>query len=162
MILNTNFEESILNLFYGFHFSKDILIFIWIILSILTLILRITIGELVLVWLGRKISVGIQRIGPEYASPLGIIQVLADGIKLLLNEHIILSRRDTWLFHIGLVVVVIPIFLNYLVIFFGCHIILIDLNIDVFFCIAICSIVPLGLLMARYRSNNKYSFLGGL
>nr|AND48521.1 subunit 1 of NADH-plastoquinone oxidoreductase [Flatbergium sericeum] len=163
MILDTNFEEQILNLFDGFHFPKEFFSFIWLILPILTLILGVTIGVLVLVWLERKISAGIQqRIGPEYAGPLGIIQALADGTKLLLKEDIIPSRGDTWLFHIGPAVVVIPVFLSYLVIPFGHHIILTDLGIGVFFWIAICSIVPLGLLMAGYGSNNKYSFLGGL
>nr|AND48033.1 subunit 1 of NADH-plastoquinone oxidoreductase [Sphagnum australe] len=163
MIFNTNFEEKILNLFDEFYFPKEFFSFIWIILSILTLILGVTIGVLVLVWLERKISAGIQqRIGPEYAGPLGIIQALADGTKLLLKEDIIPSRGDTWLFHIGPAIVVIPVFLSYLVIPFGHHIILTDLSIGVFFWIAICSIVPLGLLMAGYGSNNKYSFLGGL
>nr|AND48359.1 subunit 1 of NADH-plastoquinone oxidoreductase [Eosphagnum rigescens] len=163
MIFYTNFEEQISNLFDGFHSPKDFFSFIWIILPILTLLLGITIGVLVLVWLERKISAGIQqRIGPEYAGPLGIIQALADGTKLLLKEDIIPSRGDTWLFNIGPAVVVIPVFLSYLVIPFGHHIILTDLGIGVFFWIAICSIVPLGLLMAGYGSNNKYSFLGGL
>ncbi len=114
-------------------------------------------------WLERKISAGIQqRIRLEYAGPLGIIQALADGTKLLLKEDIIPSRGDTWLFHIGLAIVVIPIFLSYLVIPFGHHILLTDLSIGVFFWIAICSIIPLRLLMAGYRSKNKYSFLGGM
>jgi len=124
MIFNTNFEEQILNLFDGFHFLKGFFCFIWIILPILTLILRFTIEVLVLVWLERKIFIGIQQcIGPKYARPLGIIQALANGTKLLFNEDIILSREDTWLFHIGPTIVVIPIFLSYLVIPFGHHII---------------------------------------
>jgi NADH:ubiquinone oxidoreductase subunit H len=74
----------------------------------------------------------------------------------------IMSRKDTWLFHIGPIVVIILVFLSYLVIPFGHHIILNNLCIDVFFWIIVCSIVPLRLLMARYISNNKYFFLGGL
>lgn len=122
--LPANFKEQILNLFDGFHFLKGFFCFIWIILPILTFILRFTIEVLVLVWLKRKISIGIQQcIGPKYAHPLGIIQALMDGTELLLNEDIILSRENTWLFHIGPIVVVIPIFLSYLVIPFGHHII---------------------------------------
>ena len=163
MVFNTNLKEQVINLFNQLNFSKDFFNFIWIVLSILTLILGVTIGVLVLVWLERKISAGIQqRIGPEYAGPLGIIQALADGIKLLLKEDIIPSRGDFWLFNIGPIIVVIPVFLSYLVIPFGHNIILADLGIGVFFWIAISSIVPLGLLMAGYGSNNKYSFLGGL
>jgi NAD(P)H-quinone oxidoreductase subunit 1 len=163
MFFNTNFKEQVIKIFNGLKLSEDFFNFIWIILSIFILLLGITIGVLVLVWLERKISAGIQqRIGPEYAGPLGIIQALADGFKLLLKEDIIPSKGDTWLFNIGPAIVVIPVFLSYLVIPFGQNIILADLNIGVFFWIAICSIVPLGLLMAGYGSNNKYSFLGGL
>jgi NAD(P)H-quinone oxidoreductase subunit 1 len=103
-----------------------------------------------------------QRIGPEYAGPLGIIQSLADGIKLLLKEDVIPAGGDAWLFAIGPAVVVAPIFTSYLVIPFSQHIILSDPGIGVFFWVAVSSIVPLGLLMAGYGSNNKYSFLGGL
>ncbi|KAH7430079.1 hypothetical protein KP509_09G082400, partial [Ceratopteris richardii] len=110
-----------------------------------------------------KISAGVQqRIGLEYAGPLGIIQSLADGIELLLKEDIIPARSNIWLFTIGPAIVVIPVFLTYLVIPFGQNIILAHLNIGVFLWISISSVVPLGLLMSRYGSNNKYSFLGGL
>nr|YP_010045359.1 NADH dehydrogenase ND1 subunit [Mnium marginatum]QPF96967.1 NADH dehydrogenase ND1 subunit [Mnium marginatum] len=163
MIFNTNLKEQVIHFFYALNLSKESFNFLWIIFSIVILLLAITIGVLVLVWLERKISAGIQqRIGPEYAGPLGIIQALADGSKLLLKEDIIPSKGDFWLFNVGPAIVVIPVFLSYLVIPFGHNIILADLNIGVFFWIAICSIVPLGLLMAGYGSNNKYSFLGGL
>nr|YP_009829285.1 NADH-plastoquinone oxidoreductase subunit 1 [Thuja koraiensis]QEZ90408.1 NADH-plastoquinone oxidoreductase subunit 1 [Thuja koraiensis]QJC59803.1 NADH-plastoquinone oxidoreductase subunit 1 [Thuja koraiensis] len=164
MVINiADLEEQAINLFYRLGFSKEIYSLIWILIDIIILLLGITIGVLVIVWLERKISAGIQqRIGPEYAGPLGIIQALTDGIKLLLKEDIIPSRGDIWLFSIGPAVVVIPIFLGYLVIPFGRDIVLIDLSIGVFFWIAISSIAPLGLLIAGYGSNNKYSFLGGL
>jgi NADH:ubiquinone oxidoreductase subunit H len=164
MVINiADLEEQAINLFSRLGFSKEIYSLIWILIEIIILLLGITIGVLVIVWLERKISAGIQqRIGPEYAGPLGIIQALTDGIKLLLKEDIIPSRGDIWLFSIGPAVVVIPIFLGYLVIPFGRHIVLIDLSIGVFFLIAISSIAPLGLLIAGYASNNKYSFLGGL
>nr|YP_009547612.1 NADH-plastoquinone oxidoreductase subunit 1 [Vaginularia trichoidea]AYW16129.1 NADH-plastoquinone oxidoreductase subunit 1 [Vaginularia trichoidea] len=135
----------------------------WIFIHILILLTGITIGVLVIVWLERKISAGVQqRVGPEYAGPLGIIQSLSDGIKLLLKEDIVPGKSNLWLFSIGPVVAVTPVFITYLVLPFGQDIILSDLRIGVFFWIAFSSIVPLGLLMAGYGSNNKYSFLGGL
>jgi len=125
--------------------------------------LGVTIGVLVIVWLERKISAAIQqRIGPEYAGPLGIIQSLADGVKLFLKENIIPSQGDSSLFNIGPVLVIVPVFLSYLVIPFEYNLILANLSIGVFFWIAVSSVVPLGLLMSGYGSNNKYSFLGGL
>jgi NADH:ubiquinone oxidoreductase subunit H len=152
MILNQNLST--------FVFSEELFYFIQILLFIVTLMLVVTIGVLVIVWLERKISAAIQqRIGPEYAGPLGIIQSLADGIKLFLKENIFPSQGDSNLFNLGPILVIIPVFL---VIPFEHNIILANLGIGVFFWIAVSSVVPLGLLMSGYGSNNKYSFLGGL
>nr|YP_010377655.1 NADH-plastoquinone oxidoreductase subunit 1 [Diplopterygium chinense]QYC93017.1 NADH-plastoquinone oxidoreductase subunit 1 [Diplopterygium chinense] len=156
-------EERVIDFLHELGVSRDSFESIWSLISILSLIVGVTIGVLVIVWLERKISAGIQqRIGPEYAGPLGIIQSMADGIKLLLKEDIVPDRGDIWLFNIGPAVVVVPVFISHLVIPFGQHLILADLSIGAFFWIAISSIVPPGLLMAGYGSNNKYSFLGGL
>ncbi|KAB5511225.1 hypothetical protein DKX38_030150 (chloroplast) [Salix brachista] len=120
-------------------------------------------GILVIVWLEREISAGIQqRIGPEYAGPFGVLQALADGTKLLFKENLFPSRGDTRLFSIGPSIAAISTLLSYSVIPFGYHFVLADLNIGVFLWIAISSIAPIGLLMSGYGSNNKYSFLGGL
>nr|YP_008994533.1 NADH-plastoquinone oxidoreductase subunit 1 [Hypseocharis bilobata]AGV02962.1 NADH-plastoquinone oxidoreductase subunit 1 [Hypseocharis bilobata] len=136
---------------------------IWMLVPILTLVLGITIGVLVIVWLEREISAGIQqRIGPEYAGPLGILQALADGTKLLFKENLFPSRGDGRLFSIGPSIAVISILLSYSVIPFSYRLVLADLNMGVFLWIAISSIAPIGLLMSGYGSNNKYSFLGGL
>nr|ATL60954.1 NADH dehydrogenase subunit 1 [Kohautia caespitosa] len=136
---------------------------LWILVPIFGLILGIIIGVLVIVWLEREISAGIQqRIGPEYAGPLGILQALADGVKLLFKENLLPSRGDARLFSIGPSIAVISILLSYSIIPFGDHLILSDLTIGVFLWIAISSVAPIGLLMSGYGSNNKYSFLGGL
>nr|QQL92305.1 NADH dehydrogenase subunit 1 [Eustoma grandiflorum] len=136
---------------------------IWSLVPILALVLGIITGVLVIVWLEREISAGIQqRIGPEYAGPLGILQALADGTKLLFKENLLPSRGDARLFSIGPSVAVVAILLSYSVIPFGYHLVLADLSIGVFLWIAISSIAPVGLLMSGYGSNNKYSFLGGL
>nr|QIQ27651.1 NADH dehydrogenase subunit 1 [Diodia virginiana] len=136
---------------------------LWALVPIFGLVLGIIIGVLVIVWLEREISAGIQqRIGPEYAGPLGILQALADGVKLLFKENLLPSRGDARLFSIGPSIAVISILLSYSIIPFGDHLILSDLTIGVFLWIAISSVAPIGLLMSGYGSNNKYSFLGGL
>nr|NP_569690.1 NADH dehydrogenase subunit 1 [Psilotum nudum]Q8WHX4.1 RecName: Full=NAD(P)H-quinone oxidoreductase subunit 1, chloroplastic; AltName: Full=NAD(P)H dehydrogenase subunit 1; Short=NDH subunit 1; AltName: Full=NADH-plastoquinone oxidoreductase subunit 1 [Psilotum nudum]AGC26848.1 NAD(P)H-quinone oxidoreductase subunit 1 [Psilotum nudum]AHZ58030.1 NADH dehydrogenase subunit 1 [Tmesipteris elongata]BAB84279.1 NADH dehydrogenase ND1 subunit [Psilotum nudum] len=163
IIFMKDFEEQVMNLVNLLGISKDLFFILWTVLSILTLLLGVTMGVLVIVWLERKISAGMQqRMGPEYTGPLGILQTLMDGIKLLLKEDIVPAKGNTWLFNLGPAIVVIPVFLSYLVIPFGQKMILSDLGIGVFFWIAVSSIVPLGLLMTGYGSNNKYSFLGGL
>nr|QGR23785.1 NADH-plastoquinone oxidoreductase subunit 1 [Silene vulgaris subsp. vulgaris] len=162
MIIDTTKIQNI-NSFYRLESLKEIFRTIWILFPILILVLGITIGVLVTVWLEREISAGIQqRIGPEYAGPLGILQALADGTKLIFKENLLPSRGDTRLFSIGPSIAVISILLGYSVIPFGYHLVLADLGIGVFLWIAISSIAPIGLLMSGYGSNNKYSFLGGL
>nr|YP_010131549.1 NADH-plastoquinone oxidoreductase subunit 1 [Primula ranunculoides]QPZ50885.1 NADH-plastoquinone oxidoreductase subunit 1 [Primula ranunculoides]USG57581.1 NADH-plastoquinone oxidoreductase subunit 1 [Primula ranunculoides] len=162
MIINTREVEAI-HSFSRLEFLKEIYGIIWLFVPILTTVLGITIGVLVIVWLEREISAGIQqRIGPEYAGPLGILQALADGTKLLFKENLLPSRGNISLFTIGPSLAVISILLSYSVIPFGYHLVLADLSIGVFLWIAISSIAPIGLLMSGYGSNNKYSFLGGL
>lgn len=162
MIINVT-EVQDINSFSIFQLRKESYEILWAFVPILTLVLGITIGVLVIVWLEREISAVIQqRIGPEYAGPFGILQSLADGTKLLLKENLFPSRGDTNLFSIGPSIAVISILLSYSVIPFGYDLILSDLNIGVFLWIAVSSIAPIGLLMSGYGSNNKYSFLGGL
>nr|YP_009769133.1 NdhA [Falcataria moluccana]YP_009769147.1 NdhA [Falcataria moluccana]QIS99751.1 NdhA [Falcataria moluccana]QIS99765.1 NdhA [Falcataria moluccana] len=162
MIIDTT-EVQDINSFFRLESLKEVYGIIWILVPILTLVLGITIGVLVIVWLEREISAGIQqRIGPEYAGPLGVLQALADGTKLLFKENLIPSRGDIRLFSIGPSISVISILVSYSVIPFGYNFVLADLNIGVFLWIAISSIAPIGLLMSGYGSNNKYSFLGGL
>nr|YP_010182025.1 NADH-plastoquinone oxidoreductase subunit 1 [Primula rubifolia]QVD44947.1 NADH-plastoquinone oxidoreductase subunit 1 [Primula rubifolia] len=162
MIINTTEVEAI-NSFSRLEFLKEIYGIIWMFVPILTTVLGITIGVLIIVWLEREISAGIQqRIGPEYAGPLGVLQALADGTKLLFKENLLPSRGNISLFSIGPSLAVISILLSYSVIPFGYHLVLADLSIGVFLWIAISSIAPIGLLMSGYGSNNKYSFLGGL
>nr|QNK04155.1 NADH-plastoquinone oxidoreductase subunit 1 [Adenophora triphylla] len=162
MIIETT-EVQAINSFSRLESLKEIYGIIWMLVPILTPVLGITIGVLVIVWLEREISAGIQqRIGPEYTGPLGILQALADGTKLLFKENLLPSRGDSRFFSIGPPIAVISILLSYLVIPFGYHLVLADLSIGVFLWIAISSIAPAGLLMSGYGSNNKYSFLGGL
>nr|QKK52438.1 NADH dehydrogenase subunit 1 [Shehbazia tibetica] len=156
-------EVQTLNSFVRLESLKEVYGLIWIFVPIFSLILGIITGVLVIVWLEREISAGIQqRLGPEYAGPLGILQALADGTKLLFKEDLRPSRGNTPLFSIGPSVAVTSILLSYSVIPFSNHLILADLNIGIFLWIAISSIAPIGLLMSGYGSNNKYSFLGGL
>nr|QHH25819.1 NADH dehydrogenase subunit 1 [Cyphotheca montana] len=162
MIIDTR-EVQDIHSFSRLESLKEIYGIIEMLLPILILVLGITIGVLVIVWLEREISAGIQqRIGPEYAGPLGILQALADGTKLIFKENLLPSRGDGRLFIIGPSIAVISIFVSYSVIPFSYQLVLSDLNIGVFLWIAFSSIVPIGLLMSGYGSNNKYSFLGGL
>lgn len=136
---------------------------IWLPLPMLLMLVAAVVGVLVTVWLERKISAAAQqRIGPEYAGALGILQPLADGLKLLVKEDVIPARADGLLFTLGPVLVVVPVILSWLIVPFGQHLLISNVGIGIFLWIALSSIQPIGLLMSGYASNNKYSLLGGL
>lgn len=136
---------------------------IWMPLPMVLMLIGATVGVLVCVWLERKISAAAQqRIGPEYIGPLGLLAPVADGLKLVFKEDIVPAKADPWLFTLGPVIVVVPVFLSYLIVPFGQNIVITDIGTGIFLWIALSSIQPIGLLMAGYSSNNKYSLLGGL
>jgi NAD(P)H-quinone oxidoreductase subunit 1 len=163
MSYTESLNERFVNFLLYFGLPKYISEFIWICIPILIVVIGSTLGVLVIVWLERKISAALQqRIGPEYAGPLGVIQALADGLKLVLKEDIIPAKGDSLLFTLGPAIVLIPVILSYLIVPFGPNLIVADISLGIFFWIAVSSVTPLGLLIAGYGSNNKYSFLGGL
>jgi NAD(P)H-quinone oxidoreductase subunit 1 len=143
--------------------SAELAKVLWMPFPMLLMLIGATVGVLVNVWLERKISAAAQqRIGPEYAGPLGVLQPVADGIKLVFKEDILPAKSDPFLFTMGPVLVVLPVFLSYLIVPFGQNLVITNINTGVFLWIALSSIAPIGLLMSGYASNNKYSLLGGL
>lgn len=136
---------------------------LWLPLPMVVILVGATVSIFVTVWLERKISAAAQqRIGPEYVGPLGTLQAAADGIKLLFKEDITPAKADPILFTLGPAIVVIPVFLSYLIVPFGQNMVITDIGVGIFLWIALSSVTPIGLLMAGYSSNNKYSLLGGL
>lgn len=135
---------------------------LWLPLPMVVILIGATVSIFVTVWLERKISAAAQqRIGPEYVGPLGTLQAAADGIKLLFKEDITPAKADPILFTLGPAIVVIPVFLSYVIVPFGQNMVITDIGVGIFLWIALSSIAPIGLLMAGYSSNNKYSLLGG-
>ena len=157
--LRSSFIETLTNLGLPLGVSQAF----WIPLPSILMIIGATVGVLVVVWLERKISAAAQqRVGPEFAGPLGVLQPVADGMKLVFKEDVVPAKADPWLFTLGPVLVVLPVFLSYLIIPFGQNLVITDLNVGIFLWISLSSIAPIGLLMSGYSSNNKYSLLGGL
>jgi NAD(P)H-quinone oxidoreductase subunit 1 len=156
-------QSSFLDLIDGFGVSQGLAHLLWLPLPMLTVLVSAVVGVLVNVWLERKISAAVQqRIGPEYAGALGILQPMADGLKLLFKEDIIPAKADGLLFTLGPVLVLVPVILSWLVVPFGQNLLISNVGVGVFLWIALSSIQPIGLLMSGYSSNNKYSLLGGL
>ena len=118
---------------------------------------------LFLVWWERKISAHFQdRLGPMRTGPHGVLQTLADGIKLLQKEDLIPDVADRKVFFWAPVIAFVAAYLAYIVIPFGKGLIARDLNIGIVYIIAITSFTVISLLMAGWASNNKYALLGGM
>lgn len=117
----------------------------------------------VAVYVERKIAGDIQaRIGPNVVGPYGTLQWIADAIKLLFKEDIIPKEADKKLFILAPAVIFMSGSAAFAVIPFAEHLVLTNLNIGVFYLIAITSIVTMGIIVAGWASNNKWSLLGGL
>ena len=156
-------QASFIEALHGLGLTEGLARLLWLPLPMLLVLVAAVVGVLVNVWLERKISAAVQqRIGPEYAGALGVLQPLADGLKLVFKEDIIPARADGLLFTLGPVLVLVPVILSWLVVPFGQHLLISDVGIGIFLWIALSSIQPIGLLMSGYASNNKYALLGGL
>ena len=156
-------EYSFNEFLKGFGISSEIAHIIWLPFPMLIVLVSAVVGVLVTVWLERKISAAAQqRIGPEYAGALGVLQPIADGLKLLVKEDIIPAKADSILFTTGPVLVLVPVILSWLIVPFGQNLLISNVGVGIFLWIALSSIQPIGLLMSGYASNNKYSLLGGL
>jgi NAD(P)H-quinone oxidoreductase subunit 1 len=156
-------EQSFSQALEGLGLSAQAARMLWLPFPMLLVLVAAVVGVLVTVWLERKISAAVQqRVGPEYAGALGVLQPLADGLKLLVKEDIIPDRADSILFTLGPVLVVVPVILSWLIVPFGQNLLISDVGVGIFLWISLSSIQPIGLLMSGYASNNKYSLLGGL
>ncbi len=114
-------------------------------------------------WIERRVWARIQsRVGPNRVGPQGFLQWLADGLKNLLKEDIIPTAADRWLFAAAPYLVVIGFIATFAAIPFGSTLVIADLDIGILYVTAVTGLVVVGVLMAGWASNNKWSLLGGI
>jgi len=114
-------------------------------------------------WVERRVAGRIQsRIGPNRTGPAGFLQWLADGIKSLLKEDIVPVAADAPLFKLAPYVVMTGFVGAFVAIPFGGPLIIADLNVGILYVTAVTALVVVGILMAGWSSNNKWSLLGGI
>lgn len=123
----------------------------------------ISVSAMFLIWWERKVSAAIQnRLGPNIVGWNGSLQSIADSLKLLLKENIVPSGADKLVWWLAPFFVVVPSVMAFLAIPFAKGLIVRDLSVGVLYISSITSVCVLGIFMAGWGSNNKYSLLGGM
>ena len=102
------------------------------------------------------------RMGPQEAGPRGLLQLLADGVKFLQKEDVVPDGADVLVFKAAPIVVLVSTFLLYVAIPASYHLVVADVDVGIFFVLAVSSLSVIGILMAGWASANKYSLMGGL
>lgn len=134
----------------------------WTIIGVLYLLFVAVMG-LFLVYAERKVCAAFQqRLGPMRVGPWGLIQTIADFIKLLMKELITPKSVDQFLYNLAPFIVIIVPFLTISVIPFAPGLQSLDFDIGIFFVTAVSSVGVIGVLLAGWASNNKYSLIGGM
>ena len=137
--------------------------FIWIVVGLFLLFTGLSIVVLSLTWLERKILGRLQRrLGPTRTGPMGLMQPMADALKLILKEDIIPASSDKAIFWVAPIIVVVSAFMIWVTIPAAHGAVIQNLELGLFYIIAFAVVGILGLVMAGWGSANKYGTLGGL
>jgi len=134
----------------------------WVIVGVVYLLFVALFG-LFLVYAERKVCAAFQqRLGPTRVGPWGIFQTIADFIKLLMKELIMPRKADWFLYNLAPFIVIIASFLAIAVLPFAPGLQALDFDIGVFYLTAVSSVGVIGILLAGWSSNNKFSLIGAM
>lgn len=137
--------------------------FAWATIYILLVFVGLSIAVICMNWLERKILAHMQvRLGPMRVGPHGLLQPIADALKLLLKEDIIPAEADTTVFWIAPFIVVLAAFTVFVVVPFGPTHAITDMNIGILFMLGVSSLAVLGIVTAGWASNSHYPLIGAL
>jgi NADH-quinone oxidoreductase subunit H len=138
--------------------------FIIAFIAVFLLINFMLVGAIFSVWLERKVSARIQdRLGPtRVGGKYGWLQTLADGMKLLVKEDLIPASADQMLFRMAAYVALVGSFLAFVALPWGNGVVAVDMNIAVFYMLAVMSTEVFGVILAGYGSGSKWALFGGM
>jgi NADH-quinone oxidoreductase subunit H len=143
----------------------------WVIKTIVILLILVTAVAYVTL-MERKVMSWIQmRVGPNRVGPWGLLQPLADGLKMIFKEDIVPTQASRWLYILAPALSLIPALMTFIVIPYGSEINLFGyrvemhvtrMNVGLLYILALTSVGVYGIVLAGWSSNNKYSLMGGL
>jgi NADH-quinone oxidoreductase subunit H len=135
----------------------------WALIYILAVFVGLSVAVIAMNWLERKILAHMQvRLGPMRVGPHGLLQPIADALKLLLKEDIMPAGADALVFWVAPFVVVLAAFTVFVVVPFGPTHAITDMNIGILFMLGVSSLSVLGIVMAGWASNSHYPLIGAL
>ena len=136
---------------------------VWTVLKIVLIIVPLLLGVAYLTFWERKVIGWMQvRIGPNRVGPWGLIQPIADGVKLMMKEIVIPTGSDKGVFLIAPMFAFAPALAAWAVIPFNDTLVLANVNASLLYIMAITSIGVYGIILSGWASNSKYAFLGGM
>jgi NADH-quinone oxidoreductase subunit H len=135
----------------------------WAVVYILLVFVGLSVAVIAMNWLERKILAHMQvRLGPMRVGPHGLLQPIADALKLLLKEDIIPAEADALVFWVAPFIVVLAAFTVFVVVPFGPTHAITDMNIGILFMLGVSSLSVLGIVTAGWASNSHYPLIGAL
>ncbi len=138
-----------------------VLLINWILGALIVLGIALLLA-LALIWLERKLAGRIQdRLGPNRVGPYGLIQPIADALKLLTKEDVTPDQADRITYNLAPIIAVFHVLMMFTVIPFADKVVGADISVGVLFLMAFGSLGSMGMLMAGWASRNKYALLGG-
>lgn len=134
------------------------------VISCILLVTFVAVSAVFFIWLERKVAGRIQdRLGPtRVGGKYGWLQTIADGVKLLVKEDVIPGNADQFLFRAGPYIAFCGSFVAFIALPFGNNVVAMNLNIAVFFMLAVMSTEVFGVILAGYGSGSKWSLFGGM
>jgi NADH-quinone oxidoreductase subunit H len=134
-----------------------------LVIGLLGTIVVLVVNVLMTTWAERKVAGHMQlRIGPKEVGPYGLIQAIADGIKLLGKELLTPAGVDRPLYYLAPTLAFIPVLVSFIVIPFDASLQVKDINVGILVILAFSSISVLSILIAGWGSHNKYSLIGAV
>jgi NADH-quinone oxidoreductase subunit H len=147
-------------------------IFLIVLIKVLVVFGALMVSVMLMIWFERKVISDMQsRIGPNRAGPFGMLQTLADGIKLFFKEDLVPDRSDRFVFKLAPYLVILPAFLSFAIVPIGGQVTvaghtfdlqLADPPMGILFLLAMSSISVYGIMLAGWSSGSKYPLLGSV